>query len=278
MSSWKPALCKRTGAPSGVRHLLLSPHPSGCLPSALPVTPRLPCVLGRLSTHLILQGTSQNSRGASLGRRKGTGSTIQGPGGAGLVERLLTGWRARATTEGSVPSSCVSRVPANTGALREARAEMVQEGAGCSQGSRNLGWSGQCECPGVGGIWVASWRWQTRGPGLVRESGPGLPRPRALPPGAAPPAAPRQPCTGHICCGEPARTPPPGSVPMETAGRGSCCLWPSDWFPLEPACFPRGSPLPRQGLLPAFTKCWPLLCQEARQPGPARPGGHPSAG
>ena len=72
---------------------------------------------------------------------------------------------------------------------------------------------------------------------------PGLPRPRALPPGAAPPAAPRQPCTGHICCSEPARTPPPGSVPMETAGRGSCRLWPSDWFPLEPACFPRGLPL-----------------------------------
>lgn len=250
--------------------LLLSPRPSGHLPSGLPVTPRLPCVPGRLSTHLILQGTQQSSQGASSGLRKGTGGTVQGPGGAGLVEHPLTGWGARATTGGSVPSSYVSRVPASTGALREARAEMVQEGAGPSQAeSRNLGWSGQCERPGVGGIWVASWRWQTRGLGLVRESGSGLPRPRALPPSAAPPAAPRQPCTGHICCGEPARTPPPGSVPMETGGRGSCCLWPSDWFPLEPACFPRGSPSPRQGLLPTLTSAG-LSCAK-RPSGPGLP-------
>lgn len=258
--------------------LLLSPRPSGHLPSALPVTPQLPCVPGWLSTHLILQGTQQSSRGqleAQEGdQRHRPGTRWSRPCGAPI--HWLEGLEPRL---GVCPQLLCLPCPSKHGALREARAEMVQDGAGLSRaGSRNLGWSGQCECPGVGGIWVASWRWQTCGLGLVRESGLGLPRPRALPPSAAPPAVPRQPCTGHICCGEPARTPPPGSVPMETGGRGSCCLWPSDWFPLEPACFPRGSPSPRQGLLPAFTECWPLLCQEARWPRPARPGGHPSSG
>lgn len=68
------------------------------------------------------------------------------------MEHPLTGWRGWSHARGSVPSSYVSCVPASTGALREAGAEMVQDGAGPSQaGSRNLGWSGQCECPWGGG-------------------------------------------------------------------------------------------------------------------------------
>lgn len=71
MSSWKPSLCKRTGAPSGVQDPDTRAPSVGRLASALPVTPRLPCVPGQLRTHSSLQGTSQGRQGASSERRKG---------------------------------------------------------------------------------------------------------------------------------------------------------------------------------------------------------------
>lgn len=73
------------------------------------------------------------------------------------------------------------------------------------------------------GIQEASRRWWTHSPRLITASSPGPATSQG--PGArhsaAPPATPRQPCTGHICCRHRARAPPPGLCPHGNHGGGA---------------------------------------------------------
>lgn len=66
--------------------------------------------------------------------------------------------------------------------------------------------------------------------GLLWRPASGLPRPRQGPAARRSAAPPRQPCTGHICCCSHTIAPPPSTVPMETVGGASCCIWPLTGF------------------------------------------------
>lgn len=176
---------------------------------------------------------------ARLGVQERVAASSRGQGrGADLTEcRVLPG--GLDPRSAGVPAHRAGDLAQQPWALlgAQAQAEVVPSGSWPSRvPSKGAAWRPQRMYPRNQG---ASWRWHTHSPGSLPNPALGLPRPRALLPGAAPPTAPRQPCTGHICCRSRARAPPTRLRPHGNHGEGgSCCIWPADWFPLEPARFP----------------------------------------